>query len=279
MKVKGFRLMEIGGYFIAHEALIRVGFFVMIFSAVTILETLTPRRKLLTSKLKRWVSNFLLQLIDVTILRFLLPVFPVGIALMCAARGWGLLNNVALLPLSAFIIGVVALDLAIYLQHMMFHLTPLFWRVHMVHHTDRDIDVSTGLRFHPLEIIISLAIKLAVVAALGAPPLAVLVFEILLNGTTMFNHGNLRLPLGADRIIRMIVVTPDMHRVHHSNLRQETNSNYGFNFSFWDRLFGTYRAQPTAGHEEMTIGLNGYRDERRLKILPLLLLPFTYGKE
>jgi sterol desaturase/sphingolipid hydroxylase (fatty acid hydroxylase superfamily) len=161
----------------------------------------------------------------------------------------------------------------------MFHLTPIFWRVHMVHHTDRDIDVTTGVRFHPVEMVISLAIKLAVVASIGAPPLAVLTFEILLNGTTMFNHGNLHIPLGADRIIRMILVTPDMHRVHHSILRQETNSNYGFNFSFWDRLFGTYRAQPVAGHNDMQIGLNGYQDERSLRILPLLMMPFTYGKK
>jgi sterol desaturase/sphingolipid hydroxylase (fatty acid hydroxylase superfamily) len=272
-------LMKIGVYFIAHEALIRVGFFAAIFSAMTLLETIAPRRNLLTSKRKRWVCNLLMQVIDVAVLRFLLPVFPVGIAIMCAARGWGLLNNVSVLPALAYIIGIVALDLTIYLQHRIFHSMPLFWRVHMVHHTDRDIDVTTGLRFHPLEMIISLAIKLAVVAALGAPPLAVLTFEILLNGTTMFNHGNLRLPLGADRIVRMIVVTPDMHRVHHSVLRFETNSNYGFNFSFWDRLFGTYRDQPAAGHDEMKIGLNGYDDERPLRILPMLLLPFTYGKE
>ena len=271
--------MEIGAYFITHEALIRVGFFVAIFSAMALLETIAPRRNLLTAKRRRWVCNLLMQVIDVAVLRFFLPFFPVGIAVVCATRGWGLLNNLALSPAPAFIIGVVALDLTIYLQHLMFHSLPLFWRVHMVHHTDRDIDVTTGLRFHPLEMIISLAIKLAAVAAIGAPPLAVLTFEILLNGTTMFNHGNLRLPLGADRIVRMIVVTPDMHRVHHSVLRFETNSNYGFNFSFWDRLFGTYRAQPAAGHEEMKIGLNGYHDERPLRILPMLLLPFTYGKK
>jgi sterol desaturase/sphingolipid hydroxylase (fatty acid hydroxylase superfamily) len=271
--------MEISAYFIAHEALIRVGFFVTIFAAVAILETTTPRRKLLTSKPRRWASNLLMQLIDVGILRFLLPVFPVGIALICSARGWGLLNNLALPSGFAFISAVVVLDLTIYLQHLMFHLTPLFWRVHMVHHTDRDIDVTSGLRFHPAEIVISLAIKLSVVAVIGAPPLAVLIFEILLNGTTMFNHGNIYLPLSADRIIRMIVVTPDMHRVHHSVLRRETNSNYGFNFSFWDRLFGTYRREPAAGHDDMQIGLNGYQDERSSRILPLLLMPFTYVKK
>jgi sterol desaturase/sphingolipid hydroxylase (fatty acid hydroxylase superfamily) len=272
-------LMEISAYLIAHEALIRVGFFAVIFSFVAIAETIFPRRILLTSKPRRWASNLLMQLVDVAILRFILPVFPVGIAFICSARGWGVLNYLQLSATPALIIGILALDLTIYIQHMMFHLTPLFWRAHMVHHTDRDIDVTTGVRFHPVEIIISLVIKLAVVAFIGVPPLAVLIFEILLNGTTMFNHGNLHIGFAADRIIRMILVTPDMHRVHHSVIRQETNSNYGFNFSFWDRLFGTYRAQPAAGHDDMKIGLNGYHDERSLRILPMLMMPFTYGRK
>jgi sterol desaturase/sphingolipid hydroxylase (fatty acid hydroxylase superfamily) len=271
--------MDIGVYFIAQEAPIRVGFFTVIFSFVAISEMIFPRRLLLTSKSRRWAGNLVMQLIDVSILRFILPVFPVGIALTCSARNWGLLNNLALPSGLAFVIGVAALDLTIYLQHLMFHLTPVFWRVHMVHHTDRDIDVTTGLRFHPLEMLISLAIKLAAVAAIGAPPLAVLTFEILLNGTTMFNHGNIHIPVPTDRIIRIILVTPDMHRVHHSVLRLETNSNYGFNFSFWDRLFGTYRPQPELGHDGMQIGLNGYHDERASRILPLLMMPFTYGKK
>ena len=169
---------------------------------------------------------------------------------------------------------VVLLDLAIYFQHVLFHAVPVLWRLHRMHHADLDFDVTTGLRFHPIEILLSMVIKLAVVAALGAPALAVLIFEVLLNATSMFNHGNVRIPAGLDRVLRWVVVTPDMHRVHHSILSRETNSNFGFNLPWWDRLFGTYRAQPAAGHEGMTIGIEQFRDPRELRLDRMLLQPF-----
>jgi sterol desaturase/sphingolipid hydroxylase (fatty acid hydroxylase superfamily) len=175
----------------------------------------------------------------------------------------------------AVICGVVLLDLTIYLQHKMFHLIPVFWRLHKVHHIDQDVDVTTGLRFHPLEMIISMIIKMTAVAVIGAPAVSVVIFEILLNGTTMFNHGNLNIPLTLDRIIRLVIVTPDMHRVHHSVIVEETNSNYGFNFSWWDRLFGTYRPQPENGHLQMKIGLNGYHDPKYLRLSQMLIIPFA----
>jgi sterol desaturase/sphingolipid hydroxylase (fatty acid hydroxylase superfamily) len=272
-----YRMSDNADFFYS-EALIRVCFFAAIFSAVALMEKLAPRRALLVSKARRWFSNTAMQLIDTVLLRLIFPLFPIGIALICAGRGWGLLNyyRVALAP--AAIAGVIALDLAIYIQHVLFHAIPLFWRVHMVHHTDRDIDVTTGLRFHPLEVILSLLIKSAAVFVSGAPPLAVLIFEIMLNGTSMFNHANLRLPLSADRAIRMILVTPDMHRVHHSIIMRETNSNYGFSFSLWDRIFGTYRAQPLGGHADMKIGLANYQDDRPLKLSSMLVMPFLYGR-
>ncbi len=219
-----------------------------------------------------------MQIIDVVLLRLIFPLFPVGIAFICAQRGWGLLNYYQIAPLPALITGVLVLDFVIYLQHRMFHVVPLFWRVHMVHHTDQDIDVTTAVRFHPLEIILSLLIKFAAVAVIGAPPLSVLIFEIMLNGAAMFNHGNVRIPLSVDRIIRMVLVTPDMHRVHHSVIARETNSNYGFSFPWWDRILGTYKAQPQEGHDKMRIGLNGYHDDRSLKLSSMLSMPFSYPK-
>jgi sterol desaturase/sphingolipid hydroxylase (fatty acid hydroxylase superfamily) len=264
--------------FISPETLVRLGFFAAIFFVMALSEKIAPRRILLKSKTKRWISNLGMQIIDVAVLLLIFPVLPVGVALIDAERGWGLLNYYHVSPVLADITGILVLDVTIYFQHVMFHLAPVLWRVHMVHHTDQDIDVTTGLRFHPVEIILSLLIKMAVVAAMGVPALAVLIFEVLLNGASMFNHGNVRIPLSFDRIIRMVLVTPDMHRVHHSVLVRETNSNYGFSFSFWDRLFGTYRAQPTDGHDKMKIGLNGYHDDRSLKLSALLTMPFSYQK-
>jgi sterol desaturase/sphingolipid hydroxylase (fatty acid hydroxylase superfamily) len=264
--------------FISPQILVRLGFFAAIFFVVALSEKIVPRRILLKSKTKRWISNLGMQIIDVAVLRLIFPLFPVGVAVICAQRGWGLLNYYQIIPPLALIIGVLALDFVIYLQHRMFHLVPVFWRVHMVHHTDQDIDVTTAVRFHPLEIILSLLIKFTAVAAIGAPPLSVLIFEIMLNGASMFNHGNVRIPLSFDRIIRMVLVTPDMHRVHHSVVVRETNSNYGFSFPWWDRLFGTYKAQPEEGHDKMKIGLNGYHDDRSLKLSALLTMPFSYQK-
>jgi sterol desaturase/sphingolipid hydroxylase (fatty acid hydroxylase superfamily) len=267
--------MNVATTFISPETLVRLGFFAAIFFIVALGEKIAPRRNLLKSRFKRWISNLGMQIIDVVVLRLVFPVFPVGLAVICAQRGWGLLNYYPITPLPALIIGVLALDFVIYLQHRMFHFVPVFWRVHMVHHTDEDIDVTTAVRFHPLEIILSLLFKIAAVAAIGAPPLSVLIFEVMLNGASMFNHGNIRIPLYFDRVIRMILVTPDMHRVHHSVVVAETNSNYGFSFSWWDRILGTYKAQPQEGHDRMKIGLNGYHDDRSLKLSALLMMPFS----
>jgi sterol desaturase/sphingolipid hydroxylase (fatty acid hydroxylase superfamily) len=208
--------------------------------------------------------------------RMILPIGAVGMAVLAESNGWGLFNNVQLPGWLAGILAFILLDFAIYLQHVLFHAVPALWRLHMVHHADLDIDVTTGLRFHTIEIVLSLGIKLAVVSLLGAPALAVLAFEIALNATSMFNHSNLRLPGWLDRVLRLLLVTPDMHRVHHSASPRETNSNFGFNLPWWDFLLGTYCAQPHEGHERMTIGLAEYRDERRAEsLLWMLIVPFT----
>lgn len=197
-----------------------------------------------------------------------------GMAGLAQERGWGLFNNYPVPYAAAVVLSILALDLVIYFQHVMFHAVPLLWRMHRMHHADLDFDLTTGVRFHPFEIVISLGIKIGAVALLGAPILAVLLFEILLNATSIFNHANWRLPLGLDRVLRWFVVTPDMHRVHHSVHRDETNSNFGFNLPWWDRVFGTYRAQPREGHERMTIGLTQFRDPRQLHLWRLLIQPF-----
>jgi sterol desaturase/sphingolipid hydroxylase (fatty acid hydroxylase superfamily) len=194
--------------------------------------------------------------------------------MLAESRGWGLFHLLDTPLWLSLVVSVAALDFAIYLQHRLFHAVPLLWRLHRMHHADLEIDVTTGARFHPIEILLSMIIKLGVVIALGAPAAAVLMFEVLLNATSMFNHGNVRLPLAADRLLRWVVVTPDMHRVHHSILPRETNSNFGFNLPWWDRLLGTYRPQPEAGHDGMTIGLDIFRDVRELRLDRLLLQPF-----
>ena len=195
-------------------------------------------------------------------------------AALAQERGWGLFNNLELPAALAIVVSAIALDLLIYLQHVMFHAVPALWRLHRMHHADLDIDVTTGARFHPIEIVLSMLIKLAAVAVLGAPAVAVVIFEVLLNATAMFNHANLRLPEGVDRFLRLVVVTPDMHRVHHSIVPAETNSNFGFNLPWWDRLLGTYRAQPAAGHEAMTIGIEQFRTPKDLRLDRLLVQPF-----
>ncbi len=260
-----------------HEAAIRFGAFLAIFVVVALAETAAPRRPLTTVKAARWRVNLVITLIDAGVARFLAPILPVGLALLAASRGWGVLNHLSMPFWASVPIGVLLLDLVIYLQHVMFHALPLFWRLHGMHHTDLDIDVTSGLRFHPLEILLSTLIKLAAVAALGVPAVAVVVFEVLLNGTSMFSHGNIRLRHGFDHLLRWFVVTPDMHRVHHSVITRETNSNFGFNFPWWDRLFGTYRPQPAMGHDAMTIGLARFRDPEALTLRYLLLLPFRRG--
>ena len=257
-----------------NELFIRVGFFLGILVVMALWEYLAPRRPLTTSKTMRWSSNLGLVFIDSILIRLIFPITLMGVAFLARQRGWGLLNQPQLPYLLDLCLGVLILDFAIYLQHIMFHAIPLFWRLHMVHHSDMDYDVTTGIRFHPIEIILSMGIKMAVVLLIGPLPLAIPVFEILLNGTSMFNHGNVRYPQNMDRVLRLLVVTPEMHRVHHSNIRWETNCNFGFNFPWWDRLFGTYRSQPAKGHLEMTIGLDQYKEPKKLTLPWLIALPF-----
>jgi len=257
-----------------NEIAVRLGFFFGVFILVAIWEVVSPRRVLNTSKTIRWISNMGVVLIDTMAVRLLFPVLAVNVALMAQVNGWGLLNYLNMPYWLSVLMGVLILDLIIYLQHVMFHAVPVLWRLHMMHHADLDYDVTTGLRFHPIEIIMSMIIKLTAVAALGPSLLAVIIFEVILNATAMFNHGNIKLPLHIDKYLRLLVVTPDMHRVHHSVTIRETNSNFGFNFPWWDRLLGTYRAQPAAGHEGMTIGLSQFRDPKLNHLLWMLALPF-----
>ncbi|MGB5450994.1 MAG: sterol desaturase family protein [Sedimenticolaceae bacterium] len=258
-----------------HEASIRLSFFLGIFAVMALWELSAPRRALTASKAVRWINNLGLVALNTVILRLLFPAAAVGIAAFAADQGWGLLNYFQTPAWIAIPAAVIAMDFVIWLQHVTVHAIPLLWRLHRVHHADPDYDVTTGARFHPIEIILSMLIKSATILLLGPPIVAVLIFEVLLNATAMFNHGNVRLPTGIDRVLRWFVVTPDMHRVHHSVEDDETNSNFGFNLPWWDRLFGTYRDQPRAGHEGMTIGIHGYRAPREVSWLPgMLMLPF-----
>ncbi|MCB2183073.1 MAG: sterol desaturase family protein [Desulfobulbaceae bacterium] len=258
-----------------NEATIRLGFFFGILALVALGELVSPRRALTTSKTVRWLSNLGVVVVDTVTVRLLFPLIGVHVAAAARDKGWGLLNILDLPDWLSIVLGILVLDLVVYLQHVMFHTVPLLWRVHMMHHADMDIDTTTGLRFHPIEIVISMLIKMTAIAALGPSVLAVILFEIILNGAAMFNHGNLKLPEALDRYLRFLIVTPDMHRVHHSVIIRETNSNFGFNFPWWDRLFGTYRAQPAAGHEKMTIGLAQFRDSTRNHLFRMLIMPFT----
>jgi sterol desaturase/sphingolipid hydroxylase (fatty acid hydroxylase superfamily) len=257
----------------AVEPLLRLGAFGGVFVVVALWEALAPRRTPRFARAQRWPHNLALLALDVLAVRLLAPGVAVAVAVAGESKGWGLLNAFDLTPWGSALIAVVALDLAIYLQHVLFHAVPLLWRLHRVHHADPDFDVTTGTRFHPLEILLSLGIKCAVIVALGAPAIAVLLFEVLLNATAMFNHANGRLPLTVDRWLRWLVVTPDMHRVHHSVLPRETNSNFGFNLPWWDRLFGTYRAQPAEGHAAMRIGIEGLSTPQELTLARLLTQP------
>jgi len=261
------------------EPLLRLGVFGLTLFVLMTFELFAPRRPLSIGRAQRWPSNLGIVLVDTLVVRILFPSAAVGWALLVQARGWGLLTQLALPSVAEFGIAFVALDLVIYGQHVLFHSVPLLWRLHRVHHADLDFDVTTGVRFHPIEILVSMLIKFAAVAVLGAPVIAVMAFEIILNAATMFNHANVALPAGADRILRRMVVTPDMHRVHHSILAHETHSNFGFNFPWWDRLFGTYRAQPEAGHGAITIGLPVFRDASELRLDRMLLQPLRDGRE
>jgi sterol desaturase/sphingolipid hydroxylase (fatty acid hydroxylase superfamily) len=258
---------------IEFEGAIRFAAFLAVFGAVALWEALAPRRKGSFGRLARWPHNLGLLLVDVIFVRVLAPGAAIAVAMTAAGSGWGLLNVMALPAWAAIAVGVVLLDLAIYFQHVMFHAVPTLWRLHRVHHADLDFDVTTGTRFHPVEILISTAIKCAAVAALGAPVISVFVFEILLNATAMFNHANASLPQRLERWLRWLVVTPDMHRVHHSIRYEESSSNFGFNLPWWDRLFGTYRAQPRLGHAAMAIGVDAFRSSEDLRLDRLLVQP------
>lgn len=258
---------------LAAEPLIRIGCFLTVLAGMAAWEALAPRRRHEIPRLLRWGGNLGIVALNTLLVRLAFPSLVVGLAVLAQQRGWGLLNTFEL-PLWVSIgLGVLALDLAVYLQHVMFHAVPLLWRLHRMHHADLEFDVTTGLRFHPVEILLSMGLKLVVVAALGPPAVAVLTFEVLLNASSMFNHGNVRLPRWLDRRLRWIVVTPDMHRVHHSIHPVETNSNFGFNFSWWDRLLGTCRDQPRDGHEAMIIGIELFRTRRDLRLDQMLLQP------
>ena len=258
-----------------NEVAIRLGFFFGVFALMALWEIIAPRRALSVSKLVRWLNNLGLVFFNSFLLRLIFPAAAVGVAAFVAEANWGLLHLVDLPFWLALIISVVAMDFIIYLQHVLVHSVPALWRLHRVHHADLDYDVTTGARFHPLEIILSMLIKFATIVVLGPPVVAVVIFEVLLNSMAMFNHSNIRLPLGLDKVIRLLVVTPDMHRVHHSVEDDEANSNFGFNLSIWDRVFGTYRDQPRQGHEGMTIGIRKYRDLKQVTWFPgLLTLPF-----
>ncbi len=258
---------------LAIEPNIRLAVFLGVLAAMALWEIAAPRRRREIPRVIRWTNNMALVVVDTAILRLTFPILAVGLAAMAEESGWGLFNNFDAPIWVSIVVSMLLLDLAIYLQHVMFHAVPGLWRLHRMHHADLDFDVTTGLRFHPVEILISMGIKLAAVAALGPPAVAVLLFEVLLNATALFNHANINLPHPIDRVLRLIVVTPDMHRVHHSVDPIETNSNFGFNLPWWDRLLGTYRAQPAKGHHGMDIGIEQFRTRRDLWLDRMLVQP------
>lgn len=261
----------------SHELAIRLVAFAGVFLLIALWEILAPRRPRTIGRMKRWPANLAIVALDVLLVRLVFPAAAVGAAILAGSRGWGLMPALQVPAVIAVPVSVLALDLVIYTQHVLFHAVPALWRLHRMHHADLDIDVTTGLRFHPAEILLSMLIKMGAIIALGAPVMAVVIFEVLLNATAMFNHGNVRLPRRLDSVLRWLLVTPDMHRVHHSIIRRETNSNFGFNLPWWDRLFGTYRPQPQAGHLGMTIGIPEFRDPRELRLTRLLTQPFRSG--
>ncbi|QBK29457.1 sterol desaturase family protein [Roseitalea porphyridii] len=263
---------------IENEPLIRFGAFVAIFTAMAAFELWAPRleRPEMAGALRsrRWLVNVSMVVISSVCLRIIFPAAAVGTAIYAQSQGWGLFPAIGMPVVVAGILAFIVLDFAVWLEHLVSHKWPLLWRIHRMHHSDQGFDLTTALRFHPLEIVLSMIWKAAVIVVLGAPVVAVLVFEIVLNGMAMFNHANARLPLGLDRVLRALVVTPDMHRVHHSVVRRETDSNYGFNLSVWDRLFGTYTDQPEAGHDGMRLGLTDYDGPQTANLGWALVLPF-----
>ena len=267
--------MNFEQFVLANEPAIRLGFFFGVFAIVALWELAAPRRVLTVSKTLRWSSNLGLVVLNTVVLRLLFPLAAVGVAAFASENGWGLLNHFQVPWVIAVPLAVIVMDFVIWLQHVMVHAVPLLWRLHRVHHADLDYDLTTGARFHPLEIILSMLIKFATISVLGPPVVAVVIFEVMLNATAMFNHGNIRLPAALDRALRWVLVTPDMHRVHHSIEDDETNSNFGFSLTWWDRLFGTYREQARAGQIGMTIGIRDFTNPQEVDRLDgMLLLPF-----
>jgi len=262
-------------FLLANEPTFRLAVFLGVLILMAIWEVAAPRRRIEIPRVIRWTNNLGVVIVDTVLVRLVYPIAAVGLALLAQQNGWGLFNLVTLPGWVAILVSIIFFDLAIYLQHVVFHKVPYLWRLHRMHHADTGIDVTTGLRFHPLEILISMAIKFAVILVLGPPAVAVLLFEVILNGMAMFNHSNIKLPFALDRALRLIVVTPDMHRVHHSIDRVETDSNYGFNLPWWDRLFGTYIDQPEKGHDGMTIGFAGFRTQRDHWLDRMLIQPFS----
>ncbi len=259
----------------AHEPALRFGTFLGVFAVMALWELVAARRELSQGRGRRWFANLGILVIGSLLVRVLFPAAAVALAVMAQREGWGLFNRFDIPFALSFVVSIVLLDLAIYLQHVMFHAVPVLWRLHMVHHSDQDFDLTTGIRFHPLEIVLSILIKFTVVVTLGPPPEAVFLFAVVLNATSIFNHGNVRIPGGLDRWLRWIVVTPDMHRVHHSVEIDESNSNFAFNLPWWDRFFGTYKAQPQAGHLDMEIGVAHLQKTDARGLISLLGLPFV----
>lgn len=260
--------------FLDDDSVFRLAIFLVVFAVFAVWEILTPRRKPSYPKNVRWINNLSINIVNIISTRVLIPVTLLFVASAAESDSLGLLNLIPIPTIVSIIIAVLLLDLSIYLQHIIFHKVPILWRLHRMHHADLDFDVTTGIRFHPIEIIISLGIKMLLVLAIGAPVIAVLIFEVLLNATSLFNHANIKIPKAVDKMLRLIVVTPDMHRVHHSIIRKETDSNFGFNLPWWDYLFKTYRAQPSLGHTDMQIGIESFRESRELWLHRLLLQPF-----
>ncbi|UWR16244.1 sterol desaturase family protein [Sulfitobacter sp. M368] len=262
-----------------NEARLRILVFLLVLLIMAIWEIASPRRRRDIPRLLRWSNNLAIVVLDAALVRLLFPVVAVGFAVIAQQNGWGLLNLLALPQWLAVVVSLLLFDLAIYLQHVVFHAVPALWRLHRMHHADLEFDVTTGLRFHPVEIILSMAVKMTLVLILGPPAIAVLLFEVVLNASAMFNHANVHLPNRLDRMLRLVLVTPDMHRVHHSDIPAETHSNFGFNLPWWDRIFGTYTAQPRKGHTGMTIGLPRFRTRRDLWLDRMLMQPLRGDEE
>lgn len=271
--------LDMEQFLLNNERVIRLGAFFGIFAVMAAYEAVARKRELRAPKTQRWLINLGITFLNTAIVRVIFFAGAMGTAVWAASRGWGLFNNIGVPPLIEGLLCIALLDLLIYTQHVIFHHVKPLWRLHMMHHTDLDIDVTTGARFHPVEIVLSMLIKIAAVAALGAPAWSVVLFEVLLNGTAMFNHSNVSMPGWLDRVVRLFIVTPDMHRVHHSVIIRELNTNFGFNLSIWDKIFGTYTPQPRMGHQGMTIGLANFRDFKGLGFSSLLALPFVTNKE